>query len=113
MIPVADILPQNLYSQDDAPFLLGEGFTEDAAREAICEACRAGELKGQQWRKRWFFSGAEFLAWVSRWFGTQVGAQAGADTKDDSALDCPAPLRQDGLHRLGARSPENGEEVGT
>ena len=30
MIPVNDIIPGNIYSQDDASFLLGEGFTKAA-----------------------------------------------------------------------------------
>ncbi len=33
MIPVTDIVRENLYSQDDAEFLMGNGFSEDAALE--------------------------------------------------------------------------------
>ena len=41
MIPIDQIVSENLYSQDDADSLLGKGFTPDAAREAIGEACMA------------------------------------------------------------------------
>lgn len=73
MIPVAQIIAANLYSQDDAEFLLGEGFSEKAAREVICEARRSGQLPSTQWRRRFWFTGASFLAWVGRWFGLPVG----------------------------------------
>lgn len=69
MIPLDDIVPANLYTQDDAMFLLGDGFTKKAAREAICEACRSGDLPAKEWRRRYWFTGRDFLEWVRRWFG--------------------------------------------
>ena len=93
MIPIDKIIPANLYSQDDATFLLGTGFTEEAARETLCEACRSGQLTAQQWRKRWWFSGAEFLAWVSRWYGSEVKIDKDADEEDPLAR--VLPLGQD------------------
>ena len=72
MIPIAEILPQNLYSQDDARFLLGEQFGEKAAKEAILEACRAGQIESRKWRKRYWFTGRCYLEWVSRWAGPEV-----------------------------------------
>ena len=38
MIPVDQIIEGNLYSQDDATFLLGEGFGDKVAREIFCAA---------------------------------------------------------------------------
>lgn len=70
MIPMADIIPGNLYSQDDATFLLGEGFSKRGAREAITEACRSGALPARLWRRRYWFRGADFLEWVRLWFGS-------------------------------------------
>jgi hypothetical protein len=72
MIPITDLVPENLYSQEDAPFLLGTGFSEDAAREAICAACRAGQLVNVRWRRRYWFSGRAFLDWVASWFGDEA-----------------------------------------
>jgi len=112
VIPVDKIIPKNLYSQDDALFLLGDGFTKDAAKEAVCEASRSGALVAQQWRKRWWFTGAEYLKWVSTWFGSAVGRGDDVSPPPDVGL-APARRRgQDRAHRLGARAPENGEEVG-
>ena len=113
MIPIAEIIPENLYSQDDSPFLLGAGFTEDAARETICEACRSGELTSRKWRGRWWFAGREYIDWVSRWFAGKVVIEndRGKETRGRLA---PAPgLGDDGAYRLGALPPENGKEVGT
>ena len=76
MIPLDQIIDVNLYSQDDAVFLLGRGFTGKAAREAIRSACKSGQLEGIQWRKRWWFTGCAFKAWVKRWFGADTGAAA-------------------------------------
>ena len=61
MIPIDRITPGNLYSQDDAAFLLGDGFSPKAAREAVCEACRSGQLPHRRWRKRYWFTGRVFL----------------------------------------------------
>jgi len=112
MIPIGQIVEGNLYSQDDARLLLGNGFTAKAAREVICQACRSGQLKNKHWRRRYWFTGHEFLKWVSTWFG------AGVDDGEEPRVheDQLAPVRrpgQDRSYRLGARSPENGEEVGT
>jgi len=75
MIPITEIIPQNLYSQDDGPFLLGDGFTKKASREVICEACRSNELQCRQWRRRFWFTGADFLSWVSAWSGLPVPSE--------------------------------------
>jgi hypothetical protein len=72
MIPVAEIVPENLYSQDDAEFLLGDGFTPKAARQVIGEACRSGNLISHKWGRRHFFAGREFLVWL-RQNGLPVG----------------------------------------
>jgi len=114
MIPVDKVIPGNLYCQDDAQFLLGSGFSKAAAKEAISEAARAGQLTSKQWRKRWWFTGREFLVWVSRWFGTEIGT--GSDKSHDGHGDRLASTLRVGdnsARRLGARSPENGKEVGT
>ena len=105
MIPIDQIVPGNPYSQDDAVFLMGAGSTEAAAKEVICEACRSGDLESRKWRRRYWFSGKNFLSWVSRWFGAEVGVV------DDgsSGLAHPVPLRHDDLCRLGARSPTRRE----
>ncbi len=97
MIPIEQIVPENLYSQDDATFLLGTGFTEDAAREAITEACRSGQLASRSWRRRYWFTGREFMAWIARWFGTEVTV--------DTEADEDAPLRASFLS--GKMSPRN------
>ena len=73
MIPVSKIMPENLYSQDDGQFLLGQGFSVKAAREVILEACRSGQLSATSWKKRYWFSGKDFFEWVMRWYGSQVG----------------------------------------
>ncbi len=85
---------------------MGVGFTEAAAKEVICEACRSGNLESRKWRRRYWFSGRNFLSWVSRWFGAEVGVV------DDGSSDLahPVPLRHDDLCRSGARSP-SGKEV--
>jgi hypothetical protein len=92
MIPITAIIPTHIYSQEDAPLLLGTGFSEDAAREVILEACRSGELESRQWRRRYWFTGRAFLDWVTKWFGP-------IPTEDDSDKDLaervasPLPLR--------------------
>ena len=105
MIPVNEIIPHNLYSQDDAGFLLGEGFTKKAAREAICAACRSGDLRNAQWRKRYWFSGRSFVEWVRGWFG------AGPPSIPPQEIDGRAPRRKDTPLRLGACPPVAGKEV--
>lgn len=108
MIPVSQIVPQNLYSQDDAELLLGGGFSRKAAREAICEACRSGQLRSTQWRKRYWFSGKAFLEWVGQWFGSErFGDENG---EGGSLLAGAASARHNGERRFGARSP-SGKEV--
>ena len=77
MIPIDQIIPGNPYSQDDAVFLMGEGFSEDAAKEIVCEACRSGQLKASKWRKRWWFAGRAFVEWVARWFGAEIESDDG------------------------------------
>ena len=74
MIPIGQIVEGNLYSQDDARLLLGNGFSAKAARDVICEACRSGELNNRSWRRRYWFTGREFMDWVSRWFGAEIEA---------------------------------------
>ena len=61
MIPVDQISPGNYYSQDDACFLLGDGFSKRAAKETICAACRSGELQCRKHIKRYWFTGKAFL----------------------------------------------------
>ncbi len=111
MIPVADIVPENLYSQEDSVFLMGDGFTEEAASEVVCEACRSGDLRATKWRKRWWFTGREFLAWVSRWFGERIDNGDGEEA--ETRLAPPLRHGDNSSRRLGARSPVNGKEVGT
>jgi len=100
VIPVDQIVPENLYSQDDALFLLGDGFTKDAAREAICEACRAGEMECSNWRRRYWFTGAAFLEWVARWSGVAVaGDEPDVDSRAPAGHDArvnPEPARRPG-----------------
>ena len=72
MIPISEVVPENLYSQDDALFLLGSGFTKRAAKELLCEVCRKGELSHSYFRKRYWFTGREFLEWVAKWFGREI-----------------------------------------
>lgn len=72
MIPVIDIVPENIYSHHDAPKLLGGGFSEKAAKEWLLEACRSGELDSTECRRRHWFSGRSFLIWVRDWFGAVV-----------------------------------------
>ena len=93
MIPIAQIIPENLFSQDDAKFLLGEGFTKDAAREVIREACRSGQLKNKRWRRRYWFTGREFLEWVSRWFGAEIKTED--DRGDEGKLARGLPFGDD------------------
>jgi hypothetical protein len=86
MIPIGQIIPENLFSQDDAEFLLGKGFTKDAAREVIREACRSEQLKNKRWRRRYWFTGREFLEWVSRWFGAEIETEDGHGEDGDDTL---------------------------
>ena len=105
MIPISQIIPDDLYSQDDAEFLLGEGFTRKAAREAICAACRSSDLRNAQWRKRYWFTGRDFIEWVRGWFG------AGLPELHLKGIDTEGAPRQNARLRLGACSPEAGKEV--
>lgn len=93
MIPIDKIIPANLYSQDNAQFLLGNGFSKAAAKEAICEACRSGQLESKRWRRRYWFTGHEFLAWVARWFGSEFTVDIDAD--EEAPLARVLPLGQD------------------
>lgn len=102
MIPVNDIIPGNIYSQDDASFLLGEGFTKAAAREAICEACRSGQLRSASWRRRYWFTGRAFLEWASRWFGTEIATD---DDRADPTADRLAPVLRLGDNELTKQKP--------
>ena len=106
MIPVDSIHVDNLYSQDDATFLLGDGFTEKAAREAICEACRSKELAGRHWRKRYWFTGRAFLAWLRTWFGPEISIPAEPCTEPIAE---PLQLRQDGGGSGSIRRPSRRE----
>jgi len=107
VIPIDKVIPGNLYCQDDAQFLLGSGFSKAAAKEAISEAARAGQLTSKQWRKRWWFTGRAFLEWVGGWFGTGIGVE---DTHEAENRLEPAPRRgDDGARRLRARSPTRRE----
>jgi len=72
MIPITKITDANIYSQDDAGFLLGSGFTKKAARETIRSACQNGQLESRFWRKRWWFTGRQFKLWVRRCFGAEI-----------------------------------------
>jgi len=99
VIPVKEIESANLYSQDDARFLLGNGFTAKAAKEHITGACRARELKAAKSLGRWWFTGEAFLAWVQ---GHILG--------DPKSLDCVSQLEptshptvQPGSNRKGGR----------
>jgi hypothetical protein len=101
MIALSEIVDDDLYSQDDASLLLGEGFTERAAREAIRSACQAGQIESSQWRKRWWFTGRQFKAWVRRWFGAETAL--GADRPRANDRRCHVFNIAE-----GARSGENG-----
>jgi hypothetical protein len=109
VIAADETISENLYSQDDALFLLGEGFTKEAAREAICEACRSGELESRMWRRRYWFTGCVFLEWVSRWFQAEVEAVNDRGEEGEGALAPALPLGDDAPRRLGARSPTRRE----
>jgi hypothetical protein len=98
MIALTEIVPDNIYSQHDAAALLGAGFTDDAAREALLEACRSGELESRQWRRRYWFTGRSFLAWVATWFGVLPG--------DNPAGDCVSIAPGLSLLHNGAANPE-------
>ena len=69
MIPISKITPSDIYSQEDAPFLLGNGFSQKAARQTITKACLRGDLKAVMRLRRYWFTGKEFLDWVKRTFG--------------------------------------------
>ena len=66
MVPMSQINDEDIYSQDDAPFLLGQGFSAKAAREAICKACRNGELRSKIYMRRYSFTGRDFKSWAKR-----------------------------------------------
>jgi len=113
VIPLDSIAPGNLYSQDDAPFLLGEGFTPEAAREAICGACRSGQIAHREWRRRYWFTGRAFLEWVGREIGVEVALQRAAPEPENAGdrLDHAIPMGHDHARRFGTRSPTSGKEV--
>ena len=69
MIPLSDIILENVYSQDDASYLLGDGFSKVAAKQQICNACKSGTLKACKFARRWCFTGAAFLEWTKKWLG--------------------------------------------
>ena len=96
MIPINEIVKSNLYCQDDAQFLLGAGFTKRAAKELICESCRTGDLPNHFHRKRYWFTGEDFLGWVRSWAG---------GSPSDSLADSDRLLQNDSDdNRLGAAS---------
>lgn len=70
MIQINNIVAENLYSQRDASFLLGNGFTKKAARQMISEACREKQLNANKYKRQYWFTGADFLEWVEKWFNT-------------------------------------------
>ena len=94
MIQITDIKPQNLYSQNDAEFLLGDGFSKKAAKEHISQACRLGELKASKNLGRWWFTGDEFLKWV------RVHIQGKIEALDSPAAECKNVI--DGAARLAS-----------
>jgi len=96
VIPVDRIIPGNPYSQDDAAFLMGCAFTKDAAKEAICEACRSGQLKASKWRNRWWFTGNAFVEWVARWFGAGIDEESACEKDKGSHLARILSLDDDG-----------------
>lgn len=112
MIPVSEVTPENLYSQDDAQFLLGEGFSRKAAREAIREACKTGELRSSKWRGRSWFSGQSFLTWIREWPAATARPTSSLQSPTES-LAVPPPGGQDAARRPGDRSPSLGGEVST
>ena len=69
MIPIRDIIPENVYSQDDASFLLCDGFSEIGAKQQICNACKSKDLKARKYARRWWFSGSAYLEWTKSWLG--------------------------------------------
>jgi hypothetical protein len=87
VIPLTTIESGVLYSHHDAEFLLGAGFSKRAAQEVIKEACRTGNLDARTWRRRWWFSGDAYIAWVQWWFGSDIGTSEG---RTDNQL-APAP----------------------
>lgn len=92
MIPVDQIVHKNVYTQDDGPFLVGEDFTLRAAKEFIRAACRSGELPSRFYRKRYWFTGKDFLDWIARWSGSTTveelasAASTGQNSLDDNGL---------------------------
>ncbi len=72
MIPIDEIRAENLYSQHDAEFLLGKGFSKRGAKEFVREACHSGQLSNRFYRKRYWFTGAAFLEWVGKWSGIDL-----------------------------------------
>jgi hypothetical protein len=109
MIPVEQIVQVNLYSQDDACFLMGDGFTAKSAKEAICQACRTGQLENRLWRKRYWFTGRAFLEWLRRWFGELELAASAPTQKKGVAL--ALPRRQDTAADAGPVRRSPGGEV--
>ena len=112
MISITEIEPNNLYSQDDGEFLLGQGFSVKSARDIICEACRSGQLPATLWKKRYWFAGKDFLEWIQRWFGRQVHFNSDlAKANEEKAVVKSVPLRQNERCRFGTRSPLVRKEV--
>ena len=64
MIPISEIDDEDIFSQKDAPFLMGQGFSEKSAKETICRACRSGELQAKVYMRRYSFTGKDFKAWA-------------------------------------------------
>lgn len=89
MIPVSAVVSENIYTQHDAAFLLGAGFTGKAARETICRACRNGELRAKLHLRRYWFSGRAFLKWVRDWFGAEDFRLASSRDAATTSPDTP------------------------
>ena len=64
MIPIREIIDENVYDHKDAPFLLGQGFSEKSGRQVICQACRNGGLPSVFYMRRYCFTGKDFKAWA-------------------------------------------------
>ena len=94
MIQITEIKPTNLYSQADAEFLLGDGFSKKAAKEHISKACRSSELKASKNLGRWWFTGDDFLKWV------RVHIQGEIEALDLPATECQNVI--DGAARLSS-----------
>ena len=64
MVPMSQINDEDIFSQSDAPFLMGDGFSAKAAREAICRACRNEGLQSKFYMRRYCFTGRDFKEWA-------------------------------------------------